>query len=83
MSQHWIYINSSAYRRFVEASKTKKWLLWGATFALTGLGAVAANLTMNATNPHMEEEGYKRKEEELSQLPMHAQVRHEIYLIFY
>eukprot|EP00775_Hariotina_reticulata_P012961 gene12961-13090_t len=29
---------------------------------------------MNATNPHMEQEGYKNKEDELAKLPMHAQV---------
>jgi hypothetical protein len=75
MSQHWIYINSPGYRRFVEASKQKKWLLWGTTLALGGLGTLAANMVMNTTNPKMAEEGYKNKDEELAKLPMNAQVR--------
>jgi hypothetical protein len=74
MSQHWIYINSPGYRRFVEASKQKKWLLWGTTLALGGLGTLAANMVMNTTNPKMAEEGYKNKDEELAKLPMNAQV---------
>jgi hypothetical protein len=74
MSQHWIYINSPSYRRFVEASKQKKWLLWGTTLALGGLGTLAANMVMNTTNPKMAEEGYKNKDEELAKLPMNVQV---------
>ncbi|WIA32137.1 hypothetical protein OEZ86_002987 [Tetradesmus obliquus] len=74
MSQHWIYINSPGYRRFVEATKSKRWLLWGTTLALGGLGTLAANVVMNTTNPNMAEEGYKSKDAELAKLPMHAQV---------
>lgn len=74
MSQHWIYINSPGYRRFVEATKQHKWLLWGTTLVLGGAAAVVSNVVMNTTNPNMAEEGYKSKENELSKLPMHAQV---------
>jgi hypothetical protein len=74
MSQHWIYINSPGYRRFVEATKQKKWLLWGTTLALGGIGTLAATMVMNTTNPKMAEEGYKNKDAELAKLPMHAQV---------
>lgn len=74
MSQHWIYINSPAYRRFVEASKENRWLLWGAALALGGVGWAAASTVSNLTNRDYEAEGYKSKNEELSKLPMHSQV---------
>lgn len=79
MSQHWIYINSPGYRRFVEATKSKRWLLWGTTLALGGLGTLAANVVMNTTNPNMAEEGYKSKDAELAKLPMHAQVHCDVF----
>jgi hypothetical protein len=74
MSQHWIYINSPTYRRFIAASTERKSLLYMATAVLGGASLVAGYLTMNATNPNVAEEGYKKKDAELAKLPMHSQV---------
>jgi hypothetical protein len=75
MSAHWIFINSSAYRRFIERSRENRWLFWGATAGVLAVGVGAAQLTMGLTNPNMEEEGARDRKDELSKLPMHAQVQ--------
>jgi hypothetical protein len=75
MSQHWIYINSAGYRRFIEASKERRGLLFTTGAALGGLSMLAGYLIANATNPNYEEEGYKDKQAELAKLPLHAQVQ--------
>ena len=75
MSQHWLYINSSGYRSFVELTKQKPWILWGALGVVAGVGALASKVAMELTNPNMEEEGYKHNEAEFKKLPLHAQVR--------
>jgi hypothetical protein len=75
MSQHWIYINSASYRRFIEASKEKRGLLFATGAALGGISMLIGYLVANATNPNFEAEGYKDKQAELAKLPMHAQVR--------
>jgi len=74
MSQNWIWINSPGYRRFVEASKERKWLLVTTGAALAGISMVAGYVVANATNPHYEDEGYKNKQDELKKLPLHSQV---------
>lgn len=75
MSQNWIWINSPGYRRFIEASKEKRWMLYSASAVLAGVSLVAGYVVINATNPDYEAEGYKDKQEELAKLPYHSQVR--------
>jgi hypothetical protein len=75
MSQNWIFINSPSYRRFIEVSKEKRWMLYAAAAAASGVSLFAGYVVVNATNPNFEEEGYKDKKTELAKLPMHSQVR--------
>jgi hypothetical protein len=75
MAAHWIFINSAAYRRFVDASRGRPLLFWGATAGLFGAAALAAQAVMGLTNPNMEAEGARDRSEELARLPMHAQAR--------
>lgn len=74
MSQHWIWINSAGYRRFVEASREKRSLLYVAGAALSGALMFAGYVVANATNPDFEAEGYKSKQAELAKLPLQSQV---------
>jgi hypothetical protein len=75
MSHNWIFINSSAYRRFIERSRESRWVFWGATAGLFGAAFAAASVTMGLTNPDMEEQGAADRSDQVSKLPMHAQVR--------
>lgn len=74
MSQNWIFINSPGYRSFVEATKQRPALLWGATAAATLVAAAAATFTMSTTNPGSEEKSRQTDEAEYKKLPMHTQV---------
>lgn len=74
MSQNWLYINSPRWRTFVAATRENRLLFWGSTGIACAAAALAATLTMNATNPNMEAEGYKDKSQELARLPLHTQV---------
>jgi hypothetical protein len=74
MSQHWIFINSPGYRNFVERTKQRPSLLWGATAAASLVAAAAAFITMSTTNPGSEEKSRQTDEAEYRKLPMHTQV---------
>lgn len=75
MSQHWIWINSASYRRFVDSTRDRKWLLALTGCAFAGVSMVAGYVIANATNPNFEDEGYKDKQAELAKLPYNQQVR--------
>jgi hypothetical protein len=57
MSHHWIYINSPAYRRFIDASRRNPWLFAGTAAALFYGAYQAAELASEATNPGYRERG--------------------------
>jgi Spy/CpxP family protein refolding chaperone len=73
MAQHWIFMNSATYRRFVDSSRQNPVIFWGATGLLCAAASLAASLTMNATNPNMEADGYRDRSEEFSRMPAQAQ----------
>lgn len=75
MSHNWVFINSAGYRRFIERSRESRWLFWGATAGLFGAAVLAANVTMEITNPGLDEEAGRDHSEQLAKLPMHTQVR--------
>jgi len=50
-------------------------VFWGAAAGLFGVAVAGANLTMQLTNPDLEQEHMKDTSDQLSKLPMDVQVR--------
>ncbi|GBF93976.1 hypothetical protein Rsub_06225 [Raphidocelis subcapitata] len=73
MSHNWVFIKSPHYRRFIERSRENRWVFWGATAGLFAVAVTAANVTMELTNPGLDEEAARDHSDKLSKLPMHTQ----------
>lgn len=73
MSQNWIYINSPAYRTFVNATRSNKLLFWGVTAGLFGASMVAGSYVMYFTNPETQDNSDTSSE--LAKLPLQSQVQ--------
>jgi hypothetical protein len=76
MSHNWVFINSPHYRRFIERSRESRLVFWAAAAGLCGAAYLAAGVTMQLTNPDLDEEHSKDHSDQISKLPMHAQVGH-------